>query len=1477
MKNHLLSFLFLLVGLNAFAQDWGINQNLGNANTLVSVPAPGGLRANFVNGVFSDTTVANQYPMRLHPGAQIVTTTGIMQLWLRNANATAWIALGSNVNPNDCYVLLNGGIVTWTGSGLVMDVSPADYRINCTLYHSVQTQVTLSAAHASLPRIDVICVNTSSQVVVITGTPNANPVKPQVNPMTQLELTQVLVPAASSIPGNFTQYIIYDENLGLPTEWNTSTTGTVNFNNTVNPFHLTKAADATNGLNVIFTTTASVSLSTYSALKFYLRLKTPMPVDFFYVYATSVNPLDPSPPIPVLVNNGQYGFSSTITGAYQIITVPISAFNSSSPINKLTFSFITGCSFYLDYVQLQTGGDGGAASTGWSLTGNAGTTPGANYLGTTDANGIAFRFNNKPAGRIDYLLGGAGNAEHVGNVVLGGDALAQFDYTQRGGIIAIGPGALHQYLQDSRGELTAVGIGALRDNKTSWRNTVFGEYAMFQGWSGDHNAAFGAFALETNSGAFYNSAFGSDALRSNKMGWGNSGFGYFSLLQNTTGIDTIILSNHGTYSVAPTVIISAPEGSTPGSTTVQATATAVLGGGGVAYITITEHGKGYSSEKNPVTVTLTGGTGSGAVVGSVTLKSGEYNTGAGFGTLTSNQYGSRNVAIGYLAGYGSGNEQTFLDDDMSFLGSNASRHISVSYLTKLINGTAVGDSAKVGQSNTIVLGDSVRKTGTVIGSSFRDINSLLDLNSTDRYVLFPRMTGTQMGAITPVATGAIVYCTDSLSLCLFYSAAWHKLSGATGGGGGGTLTSVATTAPLGGGTITTTGTLTLDTTTLSGGWHSLNYYNTLYAKIASVALKLNISDTATMLSPFSHNPLGTANRITVTTNRNPVIDISASYVGQTSLTTLGTVTTGTWNGTAIATTYGGAPSGGTTGQVLTKNSNTGYDYSWATAAAGITTVGAFSGSSIANGASISGNTITFGPADGTNPGMVIPGAQTFGTGLKTFNGNITVGATTATYPTLIVGNSGTKTLSLIAGVNGSILEYDNAGGFVIVSAVNASVGTGAGAIQFTVRGDNGNVNIGTTFTDPGYKLRVESGNTFLNGDLRFAGALLPDNDPGIAGYGLASAGPGLVPTWVQFTTLTQVNNLISDSINARGISFVNVGDSLNLSYPSAGFDTIKLRTIGDGIAGYTYVTVNADSSFQVNLDSNKIHLLINTWGVPLSSLTAATGSNSINNALSTQTWNFNSNTTTEALLIASTSKTTGALVHFDISGTAMTNSSVLRISSSGANGSSLTTAFGLNSVVTNTGTTSTNTAVSGFASGGTLNFGGVFTGGQGGSAGSGAAVNALGDILLQQGNFLIDGSSSGRISIKTQAAAGTYNLNLPITSGSSGDLLTSQGGGSTAMTWTSPGMFKYAYTAQTTTYAILTTDYAVNCTSGTFTATLPTAVGAQGKVYVIKNSGIGTITAATTSAQTIDGSTTQSITAGNSLTVMSTGANWIII
>ena len=66
-------------------------------------------------------------------------------------------------------------------------------------------------------------------------------------------------------------------------------------------------------------------------------------------------------------------------------------------------------------------------------------------------------------------------------------------------------------------------------------------------------------------------------------------------------------------------------------------------------------------------------------------------------------------------------------------------------------------------------------------------------------------------------------------------------------------------------------------------------------------------------------------------------------------------------------------------------------------------------------------------------------------------------------------------------------------------------------------------------------------------------------------------------------------------------------------------------------------------------------------------------------------------------------------------------------------------------------------------------------------------------------------------------------------------------------------------------------------TSGTNTQTLPTAASIAGRIYYIFNSGSGTVTVATTSSQTINGSSTVTITQYQGVGVMSNGTNWIKI
>jgi len=87
----------------------------------------------------------------------------------------------------------------------------------------------------------------------------------------------------------------------------------------------------------------------------------------------------------------------------------------------------------------------------------------------------------------------------------------------------------------------------------------------------------------------------------------------------------------------------------------------------------------------------------------------------------------------------------------------------------------------------------------------------------------------------------------------------------------------------------------------------------------------------------------------------------------------------------------------------------------------------------------------------------------------------------------------------------------------------------------------------------------------------------------------------------------------------------------------------------------------------------------------------------------------------------------------------------------------------------------------------------------------------------------------------------------------------------------------YNYTEVNTTYTVLSTDYTVNCTTGTFTVTLPTAVGIEGQIFVIMNSGDGLITLEGNGSETIQGDAFQEIFQDESFTVQSTGLNYIVI
>lgn len=94
---------------------------------------------------------------------------------------------------------------------------------------------------------------------------------------------------------------------------------------------------------------------------------------------------------------------------------------------------------------------------------------------------------------------------------------------------------------------------------------------------------------------------------------------------------------------------------------------------------------------------------------------------------------------------------------------------------------------------------------------------------------------------------------------------------------------------------------------------------------------------------------------------------------------------------------------------------------------------------------------------------------------------------------------------------------------------------------------------------------------------------------------------------------------------------------------------------------------------------------------------------------------------------------------------------------------------------------------------------------------------------------------------------------------------------------TSADTFGFEYRAETGDYTVAATDYTIDCISGDQTITLPTAVGIQGQIFVVKNSSTGVITITGTSSQTFDGYDSLETDFPQSLTLQSTNTNWIII
>lgn len=254
--------------------------------------------------------------------------------------------------------LISGGVVTWSGSGLIFNVSAAVYQINNVIYTSAAGSITLDASDVTNDRWDVIGVDTLGAIIKVTGTAAVNPGIPQVNESSQLALATYNIAANATTPTGVSELVIYNENTGTP-EWPGTASGvTTNFAQTLNVFSGTKTTDAgsfVSGNSITYTkASGTVTATDYSTLKLWLRLKS----NLANSATISVTLLNGTTVVTNSVPLTSYGMSKTITGAYMNISIPFNAFRfTSSAFNKVRFNLsgANASGFYMDYVVLQSG------------------------------------------------------------------------------------------------------------------------------------------------------------------------------------------------------------------------------------------------------------------------------------------------------------------------------------------------------------------------------------------------------------------------------------------------------------------------------------------------------------------------------------------------------------------------------------------------------------------------------------------------------------------------------------------------------------------------------------------------------------------------------------------------------------------------------------------------------------------------------------------------------------------------------------------------------------------------------------------------------------------------------------------------------------------------------------------------------------------------------------------------------------------
>lgn len=256
-----------------------------------------------------------------------------------NPSSTNPFATISDLPTGGGNLLLTGG-ASYSGTGLVFDISTLTYLISGVEYTSTPTTVTLAAGDASNSRFDAIVADENQTVSVIQGTPASTPLTPAIG-QDQVLIQYILVGANATSPSIVTENVYLESNSGWTGKGvaTGSTNTTADFSATSpTPFQGSECANLdigrySSGRGVFFSTGSPVSRADYVVMS--LRVYLTEDLTNTDGFATTRRPI-----IRAWNDNiksiycgyaylDQYGLDYSLLNQWQIVNVPTAIMQSN--------------------------------------------------------------------------------------------------------------------------------------------------------------------------------------------------------------------------------------------------------------------------------------------------------------------------------------------------------------------------------------------------------------------------------------------------------------------------------------------------------------------------------------------------------------------------------------------------------------------------------------------------------------------------------------------------------------------------------------------------------------------------------------------------------------------------------------------------------------------------------------------------------------------------------------------------------------------------------------------------------------------------------------------------------------------------------------------------------------------------------------------------------------------------------------------